>query len=136
MKTKTKQELEKQVENYLLKASKHVYVIKGGFYYKVMPLYNEGILHYVTLMIGKDKVTMNVKVALPERDFLCYGNDTANIVKRRLFPEYYESKSIPNFKRMRKLIDEIKPLIKFDNNANAELIETIKARFGELELVK
>jgi hypothetical protein len=136
MKTKTKQELEKQLENYLVKASNHVYLIEGGFYYKVLPLHNEGNLYYATLIMGKDKVIMNVKQAIPERDYQCYGNDSANVVKRRLFPEHYKSKSIPNFKRIRNLIDSIKPLIKFDSKSNEELIEIIKGRLIELEPVK
>ncbi len=135
MKTKTKQELEKQIENYLEKASKHVYVIKGGNYYKIIPLYNEGKLYVATIIMGKGKVTMNVRLAMPERDFIAYGNDTANIFKRNMFPVYYKAKSIPYFKRMRKLIEDITPLINVDNKLNEGVVKAITTRLGELELV-
>jgi len=133
---KIKQELEKQLENYLIKTSNHVFLIEGGFYYKVLPLHSEGNLYYITLIMGKDNVTMNVKQAIPERDYQYYGNDSANVVKSRLFPEYYKTKSIPNFKRIRKLIDEITPKIKFDNKSNEELVGNIRGRLIELESVK
>lgn len=44
--------------------------------------------------------------------------------------------SIPNFKRMRLLIDEIKPLLSSDSKANQKVIDLIIEKREPLKLVK
>lgn len=136
MKTKTKQEIITQVEQYLNKTALHVYVTESGHLYKVLPLYNEGKLYIATIMVGKDSVIINTSEAVTDYMFQNNGNGTANVIKKGLFPDYYKTKSIPNFKRFKNLIDEIKGNIKFNSVDNKPLIELIKAKTIELELIK
>ncbi len=136
MKTKTKQEIITQVEQYLDKTTLHLYVTESGHLYKILPLYNEGKLYIATIMIGKDNVIINTKEAVTDYMYKTYGNGTANVIKKGLFPDYYKTKSIPNFKRFKNLIDEIKADIKFTSIDNKDLINMIKIKTIELELIK
>lgn len=136
MKVKTKEVVVNQVENYLNTASKHLFVTASGHLYKVLPLTKDGKLYTLTIMLGKDQVLLNISESVTDSMYNWYGNSTANIIKRSLFPEYYKTKSIPNFKKMRILVNEIVSEIKYDNNSNKALIDKLKAKMPELEVSK
>lgn len=133
---KTKEEVVNQVETYLNKTANHLFVTESGHLYKVLPLRKDGKLYCVTITMGKGQVVLNISEAVSDYVYQNCGNGTANVIKNNLFPEYYKAKSIPNFRKMRKLVEEIIPNIKFENNANKELTEKIKERLPEFEVVK
>lgn len=135
MTTKTKQEIDTQVVQYLNKAKLHLYVTEKGYLYKILPMEKDGKMYITTIMIGKDNVMINTSEAVSEYMYQTNGNGTANVVKKGLFPDYYKTKSIPNFKRMKNLIEEITGEINL-NNLNKDLIEKIKLKVVELELFK
>jgi hypothetical protein len=136
MTTKTKQEIDTQVAQYLNKAKLHLYVTETGYLYKILPMEKDGKMYITTLMIGKENVIINTSEAVSDYMYKTNGNGTANVVKKGLFPDYYKTKSIPNFKRMKALIEEIKGEINLNNNLNKDLIEKIKIKVVELELFK
>lgn len=136
METKSKDQIEKQVEAYLNKTSNHLFLLDNGYLLKVITLSDEGNLYYATIMIKKDQVHLTVQPMVTDNQIRWYGNNTANVIKKSIFPQYYKAKSIPYFKRMRTLVSEIKSEINLDNSKNKSLIEKIKTRVIELELIK
>lgn len=136
MELKTKQQIETQVKNYLEKTSRHLFVTESGYLYKIVPLYKDNKTYYATIMVGNGQLLINVKEAVTDSQYTWYGNNTAHVIKRNVFPEYYKAKSIPYFKRMRDFLDEMNPQIKLDNKANQELAEKFKDKIANLELIK
>ena len=99
-------------------------------------MYSGTTLHYATIMIGKGQIMISVKEAVSDSAFKYYGNNTFNVIKQSLFPDYYKTKSIPYFKKMRLLIEQILPKIKFDTKSNKELMEKYVKELPDFEQVK
>lgn len=133
---KTKQQIETEVTTYLDKTSKHLFITESGYFYTVITMKQNDKLYYVTIMIGKGQVQLNVREAVSDSNFNYYGNNTTNMVKVALFPEYYKAQSIPYFKKMRNLVEEISKEVSIDNTKNQALIEKIKTKIGDLEIIK
>ena len=136
MEQKTRQQTLKQASTYLNKTSDHLFVINDGSFFKVEPFEREGKLYYATILINKDKVFIYVREAVSEQNYAYAGNNTLNNLQKALFPVYYKTKSIPYFKRMRVLIQDLMTDIKLDNNSNKELADKISTRLPELEKTK
>jgi hypothetical protein len=132
---KTKSQMEKEAIAYLNKTSLHAFTTEG-YFYKVINFESEGKRYYATIMLGNGRVSINAKEVLSDRQFAYYGNNSLNVLKASLFPTWYKTQSIPNFKKFRLLIWEIKTQIKADNKLNAELAEKFKLRLADLEPVK
>lgn len=136
MEQKSRQQILKQTSAYLNKTSNHLFVTNDGYFYKVETFEREGKLYYATIFMGKNKVIINVKEAVSERQYAYAGNNTLNILQQELFPVYYKAKSIPYFKKMRVLIKDLMADIKLDNSLNKELGDKISTRLSELEQIK
>ena len=133
---KTKSQIEKEAIASLTKTSLHAFTTHAGYIYKVITFENEGKCYYGTIMLGNGKVLINTQEVLSDRQFAYYGNNFLNVLKSSLFPTWYKTVSIPNFKKLKALVDDIKKEIKVDSKSNAELAEKIKLRLAELEQVK
>lgn len=136
MELKIKEQVVSQVESYLNKTTNHLFVTESGYLYKVLPLTKDGKLYTVTIMMGKGQVLLTINESVSDNTYKYYGNATANIVKKSLFPDYYKTKSIPNFRKMRVLVEEIVSEIKYDDNANKTLIDKLKKKLPEFEVIK
>lgn len=137
MELKTKQTIEKEVEAYLNKTANHLFICENpqmDFMYKVIPLYNEGKLYYATIMMRQDKVLIETHEAVSDYHYKHSGNGTANAFKKGVFQEYFEVKSIPNFKRMKALMEMVKAEIKFDKESNKVLSEKIMVELSKIYL--
>lgn len=133
---KTKLQIEKEALAYLTKTSLHVFKTNSGYLYKIITFENEGKHYYATIMLGNGKVLINTQEVLSDRQFAYYGNNSINVLKSSLFPTWYKTQSIPNFKKMRALIAEFKNEIKVDNKSNTELAEKMQKKLIDLEPVK
>lgn len=133
---KTKSQIEKEAMAYLTKTSLHAFTTNDGYIYKVITFESEGKRYYATIMLGNGKVLINTKEVLSDRQFAYYGNNSLSVLKASLFPTWYKTQSIPNFKKLKGLVADIQKEIKVDNKLNAELAEKIKLRLTELEQVK
>jgi predicted Zn-dependent peptidase len=133
---KTKSQIEKEAIAYLNKTSLHAFTTNDGYIYKVITFESEGKRYYATIMLGNGKVLINTKEVLSDRQFAYYGNNSLNVLKASLFPTWYKTTSIPNFKKLKALVADIQKEIKVDSKLNAELAEKIKTRLTELEQVK
>ena len=120
MKIKTKEEILKDVESYLTKTAKHLFVINNGDFYKIETLKVDNKLYYVTILINNE-IYVDVKEAVSDRRYATSRNITLNMIKLELFQKYNKSKSIPYFKKMRLLIKDLLKEIKLDNSLNKEL---------------
>lgn len=136
MEPKTKSQTEKEAMAYLTKTSLHVFKTNNGYLYKIITFESEGKRYYATIMLGNDKVLINTQEVVSDRQFAYYGNNTLNVLKSSLFPDWYKTQSIPNFKKMRALVAEIQKEIKVDSKSNAVLAEKLKEKLADLEPVK
>jgi len=135
MKTKTKQQIETEVSNYLNKTSKHLFVTESGYYYKIITFKRNEKEYYATLLFNNDNFQINDQEIVSDNYYNYYGNNTTNMIKHMLFPEYYKTKSIPFFKKMKNLIKEIEQEITSDNTTNKALIDKFKTKIVELQLI-
>jgi len=133
---KTKSQIEKEAIAYLTKTSLHAFTTNDGYIYKVITFESEGKRYYATIMLGNGKVLINTKEVLSDRQFAYYGNNSLSVLKSSLFPSWYKTVSIPNFKKLKALVADIQKEIKVDNKLNTELAEKFKLRLTELEQVK
>jgi len=137
MEPKTKQQIVTEATAYLNKTSLHLFMTgTQGHMYKITTFEKEGKLYYATIVFGKDYLSIDVKEAVSDKQYAWYGNNTLSVLKSSLFPTYGKTKSMPYFKKMRALVEEIMTEIKVDNASNKGLIEKMKAKLPELELIK
>jgi hypothetical protein len=137
MEPKTKSQIEKEANAYLAKTSLHLFTTGTEKHlYKIITFEQEGKRYYATIHFLPSKVAINVQEVVSDRQFAYYGNNTLDVLKKSLFPRYYVTQSIPNFKKMKVLIADIQKDIKVDSKSNLELAERVRARLGELVQVK
>ncbi len=133
--TKSKLQIEKEALAYLTKVSKHLYKTTTGHYYTISLFEHEGKHCYATIHFTKDRILINTRDVVSDRQFAYYGNNTLSVLKSSLF-QNPSVESIPFFKKMRALVNDIKPEIKVDSKANEVLGEKFKGRLLDLEQVK
>lgn len=133
---KSKVQIEKEALAYLTKVSKHLYVTNTGHMYKIILFESEGKHYYAIIHFTKDNILINTREALSDRQFSYYGNNSLSVLKDIVFPPVNKIQSMPYFKKMKDLIEEIKGEIKTDSQSNAKLVEKFKSRLPDLELVK
>lgn len=146
-KTLRKEEIEKQAEKYLNSCGNHLFVratescMKRGTiatFYKIFPMWVEEDLYFVR--ISFDKLDLSAKyrsygvtfkkVYTPEL-FDEYGDDLVNVLKKMtFFPQWYKYKSIRNFKRMNRFIEDFKPMLL--KSSQEELTSYIQEKLGDL----
>ena len=136
MEPKTQLQITKEAMAYLTKTSLHLFKTNDGYLYKIITLEREGKQYYATIMLGNGKVLINTQEVVSDRQFAYYGNNTLSVLKSTLFPDWYKTESLPNFKKMRALVAEIELEIKVDSKSNAELAEKLKLRLADLEPAK
>ena len=130
---KTQEQVSIEINNYLNKASNHLFVTESGHMYKIQTFEREGKRYYATITLGKGFVSINVKEALNDRTYSWYGNNSLDVLKNVVFPSYQKSKSIPYFKKMRELMTGLMSEIQVDNSLNKDLVEKIKTMLPQLE---
>lgn len=120
MKLKSIEQIEEQVSNYVNKASKHLYQNKRGDFYTIIPIYDKSKTfspqYIAKITITPEGIDIRVSKAVNDYTYQYHGNGTPNVIKRSLFPEYEKFKSIPYFKRMRAIIDELQTKISIDSS--------------------
>ena len=121
---KTQEQKQLEAKNYLATTAKHLFVINDKFISKLIPIEKDGQLHYAKLVVGPNYATIDV----------INTNRYKWNLKADLFPQYVKTKSIPHFKKMKEIIEMVRAEISLTDNKY--LIEKIKAKSGELELVK
>lgn len=136
MELKTKQEIVNQAKAYLTKTSQHLFVTPKGVLYHIESFERDGKLYYATIFIDNDKLMLNVKEAVTDRQYAWAGNNTLSLLQNELFPAYLKVQSIPYFKKMRALVAEILADISVYNAINEKLAGKLKERLSDLVLVK
>ena len=121
---KTLEQKNSEAKAYIAKSAQHLFVINEKTFYKVISFTRDGQLHYATLVIAGENVSINV----------INTNRYKWEFKQNLFPQYVKTKSIPYFKAMRELVTLIEAEISLTDNK--VLIEKIKTKVKTLELVK
>lgn len=121
---KTQEQKAQEAKAYIAKSAQHLFIMNEKTYYKIIPFTRDGQLHYATLTIAGENVSINV----------INTNRYKWEFKASLFPQYVKTKSIPYFKAMRELVALVESEISLTDNK--DLIEKIKARVKSLELVK
>lgn len=121
---KTQEQKIKEAKAYIAKSAQHLFVINEKTFYKIIPFTRDGELHYATLTIAGENV--NIRVV--------NTNGYKWNLKHSLFPQYVKTSSIPYFKAMRNLVESIESELSLTDNKN--LVEKIKSKVKELELVK
>lgn len=121
---KTQEQKQLEAKNYLATTAKHLFVINEKFISKLVPFERDGQLHYAKLVVGPNYATIDV--INPNR----YKWE----LKSDLFPQYVKTKSIPYFKKMREIVEMVAAEVSLTDNK--ALLEKVKAKFSEIELVK
>jgi hypothetical protein len=121
---KTQEQKAQEAKAYIAKSAQHLFIMNEKTYYKIIPFTRDGQLHYATLTIAGENVSINV----------INTNRYKWEFKASLFPQYVKTKSIPYFKAMRELVSMIEVEISLTDNKT--LVEKIKTKVKSLELVK
>ena len=121
---KTLEQKNSEAKAYIAKSAQHLFVINEKTFYKVISFTIDGKLHYATLTIAGENVSINV----------INTNRYKWEFKQNLFPQYVKTKSIPYFKAMRELVEIVEAEISLTDNK--ALVEKIKEKVKTLELVK
>jgi hypothetical protein len=121
---KTQEQKQQEAKAYIAKSAQHLFVINEKTFYKVISFTRDGQLHYATLVIAGENVSINV----------INTNRYKWEFKQNLFPQYVKTKSIPYFKAMRELVALVEAEISLTDNK--ALVEKIKEKVKTLELVK
>lgn len=126
---KTQEQKIKEAKAYIAKSAQHLFVINDKTFYKIIPFTRDGQLHYATLTIAGDNVSINV----------VNTNKYKWEFKQSLFPQYVKTKSIPYFKAMRELVNMVEAEISISDTRihdNKILSEKIKTKIKSLALIK
>lgn len=129
---KTKEQILNDVKKYLTKTSQHLFTTKVYDFYKVELIEREDKLYRVYITINKDKVNIRTEQIAP---LGYYTTNLLNLTQSAIFPTYYETKSIPYFKKMREFVKEIMSEVTVDNKANQELANKMSAKIAGLAKV-
>ena len=121
---KTLEQKNSEAKAYIAKSAQHLFVINEKTFYKVISFTRDGLLHYATLTIAGQNVSINV----------INTNRYKWEFKQNLFPQYVKTKSIPYFKAMRELVEMVEAEISLTDNKT--LVDKIKEKVKTLELVK
>lgn len=121
---KTQEQKQQEAKAYIAKSAQHLFVINEKTFYKVISFTRDGQLHYATITIAGENVSINV----------INTNRYKWEFKQNLFPQYVKTKSIPYFKAMRELVALVEAEISLTDNK--ALVEKIKEKVKTLELVK
>lgn len=121
---KTLEQKNLEAKAYIAKSTQHLFVMNEKTYYKIISFTRDGQLHYATLTIAGENVSINV----------INTNRYKWEFKQHLFPQYVKTKSIPYFKAMRELVSIVEAEINLTDNK--ALVEKIKTKVKSLELVK
>ena len=121
---KTLEQKNSEAKAYIAKSAQHLFVINEKTFYKVISFTRDNQLHYATLTIAGENVSINV----------INTNRYKWEFKQNLFPQYVKTKSIPYFKAMRELVALVEAEISLTDNKG--LVEKIKEKVKTLELVK
>lgn len=121
---KTLEQKNLEAKAYIAKSTQHLFVMNEKTYYKIISFTRDGQLHYATLTIAGENVSINV----------INTNRYKWEFKQHLFPQYVKTKSIPYFKAMRELVSMVEAEINLTDNK--ALVEKIKTKVKSLELVK
>lgn len=126
---KTQEQKNLEAKAYIAKSAQHLFVMNEKTYYKIIPFSRDGQLHYATLTIAGENVSINV----------INTNRYKWEFKQSLFPQYVKTKSIPYFKAMRELVNMVEAEISISDTRihdNKALSEKIKTKLKSLDLVK
>jgi hypothetical protein len=126
---KTKEEIINGVKKYLTKTSNHLFTTKAYEFYKVEMIERDDKIYRVYIGINNGNVIIRTE-QVGWNDY--YQNNLLNLIQSSTFPTYYETKSIPYFKKMRAFVKEIMSEVKVDNKANLELAEKMKGKISDL----
>jgi predicted double-glycine peptidase len=126
---KTKEEILNGVKKYLTKTSNHLFTTKAHDFYKVEMIERDDKIYRVYIGIKNANVTIRTE-QIGSYDY--WQNNLLNLIQSSTFPTYYETKSIPYFKKMREFVKEIMSEVKVDNKANLELAEKMKDKISDL----
>ena len=126
---KTQEQKNLEAKAYIAKSAQHLFVMNEKTYYKIIPFTRDGQLHYATITIAGENVSINV----------INTNRYKWEFKQSLFPQYVKTKSIPYFKAMRELVNMVEAEISISDTRihdNKALSEKIKTKLKSLDLVK
>ena len=121
---KTQEQKNQEAKAYIAKSAQHLFLMNDRIYFKIVPFNVDGALHYASLKIDGENVSINV----------INTNRYKWEFKQHLFPQYVKTKSIPFFKAMKEIVALVESEVNLTDNKG--LIEKIKSRVKTLELIK
>lgn len=128
---KTQEEILNNINTYITKTSKHLFSINDKLITYV-PFQDGERIGYATIIVGKDTLSITARPMMTSGSFEYYGNNYPNVVKKSCFTPDQKAASIPYFKKMRKLVEVIKPNLTLDNTMNKVLADKHLPLIAEL----
>ncbi len=119
---KTQEQIISEINAYITKTSQHLFNVNDKLITYV-PFQDGSQLGYATIIVGKDILSITAKPMITSFYFEHYGNNYPNLVKKSCFNPEQKASSIPYFKKMRDLINAIKPNLTLDNTKNKALAD-------------
>jgi len=120
---KTQGQITEEITKYLKKTSNHLFVINKDTFYTVNIIEIDGKQYKVSLLINEANQSVTITEILADSSFKWYGNNSLSVVKDSLFPPYYKAKSIPYFKKMKAMVDDILSKLTLDKSKNKLILE-------------
>jgi len=105
---KSQQQMEQEIVAYLNQTSKHLFIDKNGYLFKIILFRNNDKWYYATVKFNSTDINISIKEALSDITYKVYGNSSLQAIKSTLFPKGHGMKSIPNFKASRVVINKSK----------------------------
>jgi hypothetical protein len=128
---KTQEQILSEINAYITKTSQHLFSVNDRLVTYV-PFQDGSQLGYATIIVGKDVLSITARQMVTEASYNFYGNNYPNVVKNNCFAPHQKATSIPYFKKMRNLIEAIKPHLTLDNTKNKELADKHLPLIAEL----
>ncbi len=117
MKTLENTNVEQKVLAYLNRTAKHLFITENGEFYKVLTYKDkQGRWNFTAITFdGEDKC--NIRTVGLNYYIAEYGTNAKNVIKGMVFPDWFNTSAIPNFKLMKgKMYDVHKKLRSGEHN--------------------
>jgi hypothetical protein len=120
----TREQMEKRVLNYLMKTSKHLFLVNGKFYKSMVTKVEDDKWVRITVRWDSDKVDVVVRPIVINNS-PNHTTDLANI-QDSIFPKWEKHESIPYFKEAREKMFEILKSVRKHYDGTNESLNKIK----------
>lgn len=126
----TREQMEKRVMNYLMKSSKHLFLVNDKFYNVMITKVSDDKWVRITVRWKDDKVDVSVRpIVISNEPY--HTTDLANM-QNNIFPKWESRQSIPFFKEAKEKMFEVLKSVRKHYDGSKESLDKIKEDATEI----